>query len=50
VSVENGRLTAISHLSIPYVKWGMENPSTIVLRVDKTVEVRISVAGTIRQE
>jgi polyisoprenoid-binding protein YceI len=50
VSVENGRLSAISHLSIPYVKWGMKDPSTLVLRVDKIVEVRIAVAGTIRQE
>jgi polyisoprenoid-binding protein YceI len=48
--LRNGRFTAKSHLSIPYVKWGMKDPSTLVLRVSKTVEVEIMVAGTVRQE
>jgi polyisoprenoid-binding protein YceI len=50
VSIENGRFTATSRLSIPYVKWGMRDPSSLILRVDKTVEVEISLAGTIRQD
>jgi hypothetical protein len=50
VSVENGHFMATSHLSIPYVKWGMKDPSTIILRVSKTVELDLRVAGTIRQE
>lgn len=50
ISVESGRLTATSHLSIPYVKWGMKDPSTFLLHVNETVEVEMRVAGTIRQE
>jgi polyisoprenoid-binding protein YceI len=50
ISVENGRLTATSHLSIPYVKWGMKDPSTFLLHVNETVEVEMRVAGTIRQQ
>jgi polyisoprenoid-binding protein YceI len=50
VSVENGHFTATSHLSIPYVKWGMKDPSSVILRVSKTVEVEMRVAGTILQE
>jgi polyisoprenoid-binding protein YceI len=50
ISVENGRLTATSHLSIPYVKWGMKDPSTFLLHVNDTVEVEMRVAGTIRQQ
>ena len=50
VSVENSRFTATSHLSIPYVKWGMKDPSTFLLHVNETVEVEMRVAGTIRQD
>jgi polyisoprenoid-binding protein YceI len=50
VSVESGRFTATSRLSIPYVKWGMRDPSSLILRVSKTVEVEINLAGTIRQD
>ena len=50
ISVENSRLTATSHLSIPYVKWGMKDPSTFLLHVNETVEVEMRVAGTIRQQ
>jgi Uncharacterized conserved protein len=50
VSIENGRFIATSHFSIPYVKWGMKDPSTFVLRVKKRVELEMRVAGTIRQQ
>ncbi|MGA9579822.1 MAG: YceI family protein [Terrimicrobiaceae bacterium] len=50
VSLQDGRFTARSRLSIPYVKWGMKDPSNLVLRVGKTVEVEIRVAGTVRRE
>lgn len=49
ISIENGHFTATSYLSIPYVKWGMKDPSTIILRVKKTVELEIRIAGTISQ-
>jgi polyisoprenoid-binding protein YceI len=41
ISVENGRLTATSHSSIPYVKWGMKDPSTFLLHVSETVEIEM---------
>jgi polyisoprenoid-binding protein YceI len=50
VSVENGRLIATSHFSIPYVRWGVKDPSTFILKVNKRVQVEMRVAGTIRQE
>jgi hypothetical protein len=50
VSVENGRLIATSHFSIPYVRWGMKDPSTFILKVNKRVQVEMRVAGKIRQE
>jgi polyisoprenoid-binding protein YceI len=39
--------TANLHFSIPYVKWGMKNPSTLFLRVSETVDIDVNAAGTI---
>lgn len=50
VSIQDSRFTATSHLSIPYVGWGMKDPSNVILRVSKTVELDLRIAGTVRQE
>lgn len=39
--------TATLHFSIPYVKWGMKNPSTLFLRVSETVDVDVNAEGKI---
>ncbi len=36
-----GEIAAQTHFAVPYVDWGMKNPSTLFLRVDKTVEIEI---------
>jgi len=41
--------TASLHFSIPYVKWGMKNPSTLFLRVSETVDLDVNAVGTITQ-
>jgi polyisoprenoid-binding protein YceI len=38
--------TADTHFTIPYVKWGMKNPSTFVLRVSESVEIDVHASGT----
>jgi polyisoprenoid-binding protein YceI len=50
VSIQDSRFTATSHLSIPYVGWGMKDPSNVILRVSKTVELDLRIAGTVRHE
>jgi polyisoprenoid-binding protein YceI len=42
------QLTADTHFSIPYVSWGLKNPSTLFLRVNDTVDIAIHAAGQIK--
>lgn len=37
----SGGLQSGAHFAIPYVKWGLKNPSTFILRVSETVDVDI---------
>ena len=37
---------ADSHFTIPYVKWGVKNPSTFFLRVSESVEIDVHATGT----
>jgi polyisoprenoid-binding protein YceI len=45
VEMSPGQWTATSHFTVPYVKWGMKNPSTFVLRVEQSVEIDIQASG-----
>ncbi len=38
---EHGDASAVTSFSVPYVKWGMKNPSTFILRVSDKVEINI---------
>jgi polyisoprenoid-binding protein YceI len=38
-------LAAATQFSIPYVKWGLKNPSTFLLHVSDTVEIDIQATG-----
>jgi polyisoprenoid-binding protein YceI len=37
---------ADSHFTVPYVKWGIKNPSTFFLRVSESVEIDVHATGT----
>ncbi len=39
--VNRGDASAATTFSVPYVKWGMKNPSTFILRVSDKVEISI---------
>jgi polyisoprenoid-binding protein YceI len=41
--------TANVHFTIPYVKWGMKNPSTLFLRVNDSVQIDIVASGSVGQ-
>ncbi|MGA2266849.1 MAG: YceI family protein [Bryobacteraceae bacterium] len=41
VEAADGQYTAVLTFTVPYVKWGMKNPSTLFLRVSDKVEISI---------
>jgi polyisoprenoid-binding protein YceI len=36
---------ADSHFTVPYVKWGIKNPSRLMLRVSESVEIDVHASG-----
>jgi polyisoprenoid-binding protein YceI len=46
--LEAEQLTAEARFTIPYVAWGLEDPSKLLLRVAKEVEVQVDVSTTLR--
>ena len=45
VSVEPSRITAETKFSVPYVRWGLKDPSTFVLHVADKVDIDIHAVG-----
>jgi polyisoprenoid-binding protein YceI len=47
---DGDKVAAVGHVTIPYLKWGMADPSFFILRVDKEVHVQIRAAGSLTSD
>ena len=41
VEADNGQYTAASQFEIPYIQWGMKNPSNFLLKVDDKAQMEV---------
>ena len=45
IHVEGANLTAKGHFTVPYVKWGLKDPSIFILKVAKEVDIDLTLTG-----
>ncbi len=50
IHIAGEQLTIDSHFTVPYVKWGLKNPSTFILRVDDFINVELHAVGLISKQ
>ena len=48
VEMAPGQVTATATFAVPYIRWGLKNPSTFLLRVADKVDVQIHAIARIR--
>jgi polyisoprenoid-binding protein YceI len=47
VHIDGSSLTAKGHFTVPYVKWGLKDPSIFILKVAKEVDIDLTLNGNL---
>jgi polyisoprenoid-binding protein YceI len=47
VQVDGDRIHAVGSFTVPYVQWGLKDPSTFMIKVNKEVHVDLDLSGTL---
>ena len=47
VEMKGGQAVTVSKFAVPFIKWGLKNPSTFVLRTNDTVEIEIQATARV---
>ena len=47
IHIDAGTLTAKTHFVVPYVKWGLKDPSVFILKVAKEVDIDLTLTGKV---
>jgi hypothetical protein len=45
--ISGNQVVVTAHFQVPYVQWGLHDPSTFILRVAKVVNVDVTLKGTV---
>jgi polyisoprenoid-binding protein YceI len=48
VQVDGEQIHAVGSFVVPYVQWGLKDPSTFMIKVNKEVQVELDLSGTLR--
>jgi polyisoprenoid-binding protein YceI len=47
IHIDGSNLTAKGHFTVPYVKWGLKDPSIFILKVAKDVDIDLNLSGQV---
>jgi polyisoprenoid-binding protein YceI len=47
IHIDGTQCTAKTHFVVPYVKWGLKDPSIFILKVAKEVDIDLTLVGTL---
>jgi polyisoprenoid-binding protein YceI len=48
VQVNGDKIHAVGSFTVPYVQWGLKDPSSLMIHVNKEVHVDLDLSGTLR--